>query len=252
MNCDEVSRFLDAYSDGELESTREMDVETHLTRCPDCKETAEQLENFNSLLRTDMESYKAPQELKSKIRTLLRRESKPKFAWFFEPGHRLAYAAVVLVLCFVLGWAWLTLSRSKDQDLVAEAVSNHSRSLMVSHLVDLPSGDQQVVRPWFNNNLEYSPPVVGLEQAGYALVGGRVDILEKRPVAAIVYRRGTQFINLFVWPATDRKIDIDAQSERGYQFCGWSQGEFNYLCVSEIGGDDLEKFENQFREHLNL
>ena len=47
-------------------------------------------------------------------------------------------------------------------------------------------------------------------------------------------------------------VDIDAQSERGYQFCGWSQGEFNYLCVSEIGGDDLEKFENQFREHLNL
>jgi anti-sigma factor RsiW len=94
--------------------------------------------------------------------------------------------------------------------------------------------------------------VVDLEQAGYTLVGGRVDILEKRPVAAIVYQRGKQIINLFVWPATVRKIDIDVRSERGYQFCGWNQTGLNYLCISEISGDDLEKFEDQVREHLSL
>jgi hypothetical protein len=57
---------------------------------------------------------------------------------------------------------------------------------------------------------------------------------------------------LFVWPATRRKIDMDVRSERGYQFCGWNQAGLNYLCISEMSGDDLEKFEDQFRERLSL
>jgi anti-sigma factor (TIGR02949 family) len=252
MNCDEIRKFLDAYVDGELESTRQLDVETHLAGCPDCKKVAEQIANFSSFVRTDMKVYKAPPELRSKIRTSLRKESEPMFAWFFKYSRPLAYAAAGLVLGFALAWAWLTLSPSKDQDIVAEAISNHSRSLMVSHLVDCHSSDQQTVRPWFNGKLEYSPPVVDLEQAGYTLVGGRVDILEKRPVAAIVYQREKQIINLFVWPATGRKIDIDVRSERGYQFCGWNQAGLNYLCISAMSGDDLEKFEDQVREHLSL
>jgi anti-sigma factor RsiW len=252
MTCDEARYFLNAYVDGELELTRRLDVETHLAGCAGCKAAAEQIANFNSLVRTEMEAYRAPRELKSKIRTSLRKESEPKFAYLFKYGRPLAYAAAILVLSFALAWGWLTLSRSKHQDLIAEAISNHSRSLMVSHLVDCHSSDQQTVQPWFNGQLDYSPSVVKLEEAGYTLVGGRVDILEKRPVAAIVYQRGKQIINLFVWPAAGRKIDIDARSERGYQYCGWNQAGLNYLCVSEISGDDLEKFENQVREHLNL
>jgi anti-sigma factor RsiW len=81
---------------------------------------------------------------------------------------------------------------------------------------------------------------------------GNEIVSEKRPVAAIVYQREKQIINLFIWPATGRKIDIDVRSERGYQFCGWNQAGLNYLCISAISGDDLEKFEDQFREHLSL
>ncbi len=252
MNCDEARQLLDAFVDGELELTRQPDVKTHLAGCPGCKEAAQQIANLSSRVRMDMQVYKAPRELKSKILSSLRKESEPKFAWFFEHGRLLACAAAALILSFALAWACLTLSRSNDQDLVAEAISNHSRSLMVSHLVDCHSSDHRTVRPWFTGKLDYSPPVIDLEQAGYTLVGGRVDILEKRPVAAIVYRRGQQIINLFIWPATGRKIDMDVRSERGYQLCGWNQAGLNYLCISEISGDDLEKFEDQFREHLSL
>jgi anti-sigma factor (TIGR02949 family) len=252
MNCEEVRQLLDAYVDGELDSTRKTDVETHLAGCPYCQKAAEQIANFSSLLRTEMEVHKAPRELRSKIRTSLRKQPEPRFAWFFGSGHRLVYTALVLIVGFAIAFAWLTLSPHKGQVLIAEAISNHARSLMVSHLVDYRSSDQQTVRPWFNGQLDYSPPVVNLEQAGYTLVGGRVDILEKRPVAAIVYQREKQIINLFVWPAKAQKIDIDVRSEGGYQFCGWNQAGLNYLCVSAMSGDDLEKFEDQFREHLSL
>ena len=252
MNCDEARQFLDAYVDGELELTRQLELETHLTGCPDCQQAAEQIAKFSSFVRMEMEVYKAPRELRSRVRTSLRKASEPKFSRFFEYSRPIAYAAAVMVLGFVFASFWLTFSRSGHEDLVSEAISDHARSLMVSHLVDCHSSDWQTVKPWFNGKLDYSPPVVDLEQAGYPLVGGRIDILEKRPVAAIVYQRGKQIINVFVWPATTRKIDIDVRSERGNQFCGWNQAGLNYLCISEISGDDLEKFEDQFREHLSL
>jgi anti-sigma factor RsiW len=252
MNCDHARQLLDAYVDGELDSTQKIDVETHLAGCPNCQKVAEQMANFSSFLRAEMKVYKAPRELGSKIRNSVRKQPEPRFAWSFSSGRRLVCAALVLVLGFAFTWAWLTLSPRKGQDLIAEAISNHARSLMVTHLVDCRSSDQQTVRPWFNRKLDYSPPVVDLEQAGYILVGGRVDVLEKRPVAAIVYQREKQIVNLFVWPAKAQKIDIDVRSEGGYQFCGWNQAGLNYLCISAMSGDDLEKFEDQFREHLSL
>ena len=250
MDCDEARQLLDAYADGELDFTRQLEMEAHLTGCPACKEEAERIASFSLLLRTNMELYKAPRNLKSKIRSTLRKEAEP--AWLFANARPLAYAFAALVLGFALAWTWLTFYQNKDQELVTEAISNHARSLMVSHLVDCRSGDQQTVKPWFNGKVDYSPPVVDLTPAGYTLVGGRVDILEKRPVAVVVYQRGKQAINLFIWPATRRKVDLEVQSERGYQFCGWNQAGLNYLCISEISGDELEKFEDQLREHVSL
>ena len=251
MDCEEVRQLLDAYVDGELELTRQLATETHLAECTGCKETAQRITNCSRFIRANMPVYRAPLELKSKIRTTLANEDRPKFKWLKEHGHRFAYAAPLLLLSCALAWAWLSLSPSKDKELIAEAISNHARSLMVSHLVDCASGDQHTVKPWFDGKLDYSPPVTDLTQAGYMLVGGRIDILEQRPVAAIVYQRGKNFINLFVWPATGRKIDIDVQSERGYHFCAWKLAGLNFFCIAEISAADLETFEEEVREKVS-
>jgi anti-sigma factor RsiW len=100
--------------------------------------------------------------------------------------------------------------------------------------------------------LDYSPPVVDLSEAGYTLIGGRIDMLDQRPVAAIVYQHGNHLINLFVWPVASRKIDLDVQSDRGYRFCGWNKTGLNYLCISEGSGIALEEFEDEVRERTNL
>ena len=100
-------------------------------------------------------------------------------------------------------------SHDKDRELIAQAISNHSRSLFVDHLLDVTDSDQHAVKPWFTGKLDYSPPVADLAEAGYKLVGGRLDILENRPVAVIVYRHQEYFINEFVWPAASRAIDFD-------------------------------------------
>jgi anti-sigma factor RsiW len=252
MKCDEVRRVLGAYLDGELDLTRQPDVETHLAGCPTCRNAAENITTFCSVVQMNMAVYKGPPGLKAKIRAALRKESKPRVRWFSQFSVPLPYLATVLVLSFVLTWTWRTFSLGNDQELIAQAIVNHARSLIALHLVDVTSDDQKIVKPWFSGKLDYSPPVVDLAPAGYRLIGGRIDMLDERPVAAIVYQHGNNLINLFVWPVASRKIDLNVRSDRGYQFCGWNKAGLNYFCISEMSSIALEAFEDQVREHTNM
>ena len=136
MNCHEVRRMLDAYLDSELDLTRQLDVETHLAGCSTCKDAAEDITNFCSLLRMNAPVYKGPPELKVKIRAALRKESKPSFGWFSQFSLPLAYAAVALVLSFGLAWTWRSFSPGNDQELISQAIGNHARSLIAVHRVE--------------------------------------------------------------------------------------------------------------------
>jgi anti-sigma factor RsiW len=252
MNCEEARKSLDAFLDGELEPTGQLEMERHLTECVACRDAADRIATCSSIVRMNMPAYKTPPALKSKIRAALRKEDRRSFKWVTEHGPQLAYAAALVVLICALIGTWLSVSPGEEKRVIAEAISNHARSLMVSHLVDFASGDQHTLRPWFNGKLDYSPPVPDLTAAGYILIGGRVDILAQRPVGAIVYQHGKDLINLFVWPANDRKIDLDVQSELGYHFCGWNKARLNFFCISAMSAADLETFEDEVREHLNL
>jgi predicted anti-sigma-YlaC factor YlaD len=97
MDCDEVRRMLDAYLDGELDQTRQLDVEAHLAGCATCKDAAEDIANFCSLVRMNAPFYKGPPRLKAKIRAAVRKEYKPRFRWFSQFSLPLSYAAGALV-----------------------------------------------------------------------------------------------------------------------------------------------------------
>jgi anti-sigma factor RsiW len=196
--------------------------------------------------------FKAPPELKAKIQAALRKESNPEFHWFSQFSLPLAYAAAFLFVSIAVPWTWRTFSFAKDQALVAQAISNHVRSLIAAHLADVYSSDEHTVKAWFTGKLDYSPQVVDLAERGFPLIGGRIDMVDQRPVAAIVYQHGNHLINLFVWPVASRKIDLDVESDRGYRFCGWNKAGLNYLCISEGGAIALEEFEDEVREHTNL
>ena len=247
MNCDEAGRLLEAYVDGELELTRQLDLEVHLAACATCKSAAESAIDFGSTIRMNMPIYKAPPKLKARIRAALRKECRSQLDWFSNFRRLSAIAAAIVMLGLLLAWAWIAFSHGRDQELISEAVSDHWRSLLVNHLLDITSSDQHVVRSWFTGKFPYSPPVADLTQAGYKLVGSRIDLLANSPVTAIVYEYENHFINVFVWPVGDRAIDLDVQPHGGYSLCGWNKSGLNYLIVSELPGADMEKFEDQFR-----
>jgi anti-sigma factor RsiW len=112
-------------------------------------------------------------------------------------------------------------------------------SLIAARLADVYSSDEHTVKAWFTGKLDYSAQVVDLAERGFPLIGGRIDMADQHPVAAIVYQHGKHLINLFVWPVASRKIDLDVQSDRGYRFCGWNKAGLNYLRISEGSAIDF-------------
>jgi anti-sigma factor RsiW len=155
----------------------------------------------------------------------------------------LAAAATVIV---VVGGTWLFTSlqwQGGFGTIGREVVSSHIRSLMASHLTDVTSTDQHTVKPWFNGKLDFSPPVSDLSTSGYALIGGRLDYLWDRPVAALVYQHRKHLINMFAWP-DEGAADSESppRTQQGYHVIHETHGGMAYWIVSDLNSEELSAF----------
>jgi anti-sigma factor RsiW len=133
--------------------------------------------------------------------------------------------------------------------LTQEVASAHIRSLQAEHIVDKPSSDRHEVRTWFNGKLDFAPPTPDLEKEGFPLVGGRLDYLNGRPVAAVVYRCREHLINLFVWPDSGSESrDVQRETRQGYHLVHWSKAGMNYWIVSDLDPTELNKLAQRLRD----
>jgi anti-sigma factor RsiW len=248
MDCNEARRLLDAHLDGELEVVRDLELNAHLRTCPDCARLAENARARRVALHESLPRFAAPALLAQKIRAALPAPAPVAVARakIVFPLWQVSGLAASVALALLGGFAWGN-ARSHSNLLIDEAVADHVRSLQASHLTDVVSSDQHTVKPWFAGKLDFSPPVIDLAAAGFPLAGGRLEQLDGRPAAALVFRRRQHTINLFVWPANVTSI-ASARSERnGYRVAAWSQEGFNFLAVSEIPAAELGQFADSFR-----
>ena len=250
MRCEEARPLIDGYLDGELDLVRNLDLERHLEACADCAPMRQRAIELRSAIRESVPYFRAPRSLEQRVRADIRRGTRAKqganVLWWPWLG---AAAAVVLVLfaALRLGTGWL--GSSHEQLIAQDVVAGHIRSLMANHLADVASTDQHTVKPWFDGKLDFAPPVLDLAASGFPLVGGRLDYLDGRPVAALVYQRRLHYINVFVWPSTERQSGPGApQTREGYNIFHWSQGGMTYWAVSDLADDELQTFVTLLRK----
>jgi len=244
VSCSDVRDLLHPYLDGELDLVRTLDVERHLRECPACAQARDQQQALRAAIHRGSLYHEAPALLRERIHLSLPGAGREARARRALPRRWLAVAAA-LVLAVLGGWglARLLSAPSAEDRLEEEVVASHVRSLLAEHLKDVASTDQHTVKPWFTGKLAFSPPVKDLAKEGFPLAGGRLDYLDKRPVAALVYEHRKHVINLFVWPSAD---DADARvkmaTRQGYHAFHWVQAGLTYWAVSDLNGDELRDF----------
>ena len=250
MSCKLTQRFVPGYLDGELDLSRTIEMETHLQVCAECARELERLQALRAALQRGSLAYAAPAALRERIQSSLRASSgadvqESKIKWSSLNFWQLAGAFALLALISISSWQWTARLRatSSDQRLAAEVLTGHVRSLEANHLMDVVSTDQHTVKPWFDGKLDFSPPVEDLASEGFPLVGGRLDYLEGRQVAALVYQRRKHFINVFVWPdAAGSSSTQTIEPRQGYNMMRWSRGGFQFWVVSDVSASDLAEF----------
>ena len=251
MTCDETSRLIDAYLDGELDLATCVRVEEHLAECVACREKLESRQVLASLVAEEAPRFTASPFLATRIRAALRAEepAPEKAPWWNLLSLRWIYSGIGSAVAVIALALFLT-GPGEFRDIAQDGIGDHVRSLQASHLFDVASTDQHTVKPWFAGKLDYSPQVIDLKSQDYPLVGGRLDVLDGRNVAAIIYQRRKHYINLFVWPAEPRAVGDHAYEKDGYHVIGWTQNGMNYLAVSELGVKELKDFTGMIRTQV--
>jgi anti-sigma factor RsiW len=246
-SCADMKLLMHGLLGGELDAANALKCDEHLAACGACAAEYESYQALRQAIRTGDARYRAPDALRSRVLAAL--DAAPDA----PPGRagawrRWSVAASGLALAASL--ALFVAAPLRGPDLTDELVAGHVRSLLADHLTDVRTSDQHTVKPWFNGKLDFSPPVIDLTSAGFPLVGGRLDYMSGRVVAALVFKRREHVINVFIWPeaAGGRPgSGPEATLREGYHVLHWTEGGMTVWVVSDLSLPELQTFGEAFR-----
>jgi anti-sigma factor RsiW len=240
------------YVDKELDLTSAIAVDEHLHSCMECKKIYDQFSALRSSVRQNASYYSVPAALADRIRARMGGPAapasattvKPRWQWL-QPGHWLPLGTAIAATAVVTWTVALQLNNPSQDDAISEQViAGYARSALTSHITDVATSDKHTVKPWLSSKLDYSPPVTDLTTAGFPLVGGRLDYLDSRPVATLVYRHRQHLINLFVWPdsKSGKPAAMRTLAKHGYHLLHWADADMTYWAISDVDPADLKTF----------
>jgi anti-sigma factor RsiW len=247
-NNDELQ--LNAYCDGELDPVAAAEFERRLAADESLRARYSRLMSLRQAVRA-LPRAEMPADLQARIQARLKAETeaeqpgnvtvlrRPRRNWSFQ-----ALAASAVFGAVISGSVMKTIDRVGQSDTIAsEVVAGHIRGLLAPQPFDIASSDRHTVKPWFTSRLPESPQVPDLAARGFALLGGRVDVIDNRPVATIVYKHAAHTVSLTTLRPGQT---VPEQTIAGYNVRSWSDGNFTYVAVCDLPSADLAVFEREF------
>ncbi|HEY7894352.1 MAG TPA: anti-sigma factor [Gemmatimonadaceae bacterium] len=247
MQCADCRTRLDAYLDKELSADERAEVREHLAGCSDCTRELTALERASTLAQEHLVRYEAPDVLKARITNAIASERSVPAETPSAPPRRAGwwrFAAAGVIIALASGGLTYAVARggAGSPALADQVLASHIRSLMPGHLTDVQSTNEHNVKPWFNGRVDFSPKVPVLDSAGFPLVGGRLDYLDGRVVAAVVYARRQHLINVDSWPEAGANEGPTSTEAHGYHLIRWRADNVEYWAVSDLESGELSTF----------
>jgi len=244
LNCELTQETVGSYFDGELEALHAAEFERHIETCLDCSESLERIRFLRVRLQQANLFERARPELYEAIQRQLNTGTakQPSILFFSRPRFWVrafaALTALVGLVCALL----LFRPQTSTNHVNAELIDAHIRSLMPGHLTDVESSDQHTVKPWFQGKLNFVPPVTDYADQGFPLVGGRLDVIDGREIASVIYYRRKHIINVFVWPYKDKAVSFaNSGTSQGYNWLIWRDGEMVFCAISDAAPSSLQQ-----------
>ena len=244
MNCDEAVALLTAESDGEIDRLRSHAVRKHAAACSTCGPRLEALREIRRELREQLAYHPAPAALRARLTAEHTAPVAPYVAvaarrrWF---GGGMLTGGLVASVAWLTGTAFLHGGFGGD-DLSTHLVGLHTRATLGNRLIEVASSDRHTVKPWLSARLDYAIPVADWAGVGFPLAGARIDRLDGRPVAALVYRHRDHVIDVIVRPAAVGAALPAVHATRGFNVAAAHGGEMEWLAASDLNGADLAAF----------
>jgi anti-sigma factor RsiW len=240
MDCPTCETMVDAYVDGELSAHDSAEFEAALAICTDCRQRLEAARELSGLLRS-LPADPAPDLLRARVERELRAIAGRPLE---QTRKRLRWAAIAASLIVAAGLGWLggnlTGQGGRQPD---DMIAGYLRVAMAETPVEVASSDRHTVKPWFAGRIDYAPPVHDLTAEGFPLLGGRLDVVDGRKVAVLVYRRNQHRLALTVWPAaTDGNTSPDVTVRDGFALARWRRAGFEMRAVSDLAPGEISSF----------
>jgi anti-sigma factor RsiW len=240
MSCPELLRTQD-YLDGELEGVAASEAERHIETCAECKQASVDAAQLSDAIRSDAMAYRAPEALRARIGAMLDAEGAPRVVPFKRRNFWYGALSGAGAMAAAASVAFMLILPPSAETLAQSITDDHTAALTGGHLIQIASSSHHVVKPWFADKVDVSPPTPDFPDQNFTLTGGRVDQVAGSRAAVVVYRHGRHVIDLFVWPDKGSVLPGNA-TRHGYHSIFWKSGDLNFAAVSDTERHELEKF----------
>lgn len=242
------SRQLNAFIDGELDLSSQLAMESRLAQDAGLRAQVEGLRSLRQAVTSHADYHAAPAALRLRLQAqalgVPPQPATPRHAsgkaalqrWFAWRPLLASFGAMALL---AVAFNLTLLQWNQNERLAQEVIASHVRATLTQHLVDIASSNHHTVKPWLSSRLDFSPPVPELDIPGSTFLGGRVDYLDGRPVAALVYRQGEHLVNAFVWPVTGTDSGVSVSTQRGFQIAHWTHGGMKHWVISDVNREEF-------------